>query len=505
MKLRTKIIGIAALVLCLAMGISNYIIWKVCEHTLLEEAAQTVYYEAQSISQELMIFLDHTETKADQVLVDYYFKSTEDPYTICVRENLEGVSETLHNRTVFSLEDLEALDWNEYHLDITSTTDLVFTSWNGLRLVLVHYYISPGMHLYRVMDLAEIYRQLGKLAVWMAVAAAVIMSAGLAFAWLMIRRAFRPVQELASTAEQIAEGAYEKRVKIESKDEIGTLGTSFNRMAAAAEQQIRELELSEERKTLFMGSLTHELKTPLTAISGYAQTMRAIKLSEEDMAEALDYIYKECGRLERLSGKMMRLLELEQGCEMEWKPIPVQQLFEAAAGSCRAILEEKQIDLRISDTDEMIYGDADLLTDVLVNLMDNAVKASPVQGKIELYTEKIPAESTKNIQRSFLDGEYSMESNFGSTGAVADDVCLVVQDYGKGIPEDEIHRLCEPFYMVDRSRSRREGGAGLGLALAAVILKRHQMELKIESKVGAGTRVLAVCMTEEALLPIRKV
>ena len=88
---------------------------------------------------------------------------------------------------------------------------------------------------------------------------------------------------------------------------------------------------------------------------------------------------------------------------------------------------------------------------------------------------------------------------------MADDVCLVVQDYGTGIPEEEIHRLCEPFYMVDRSRSRREGGAGLGLALAAVILKRHQMELKIESKVGAGTRVLAVCMTEEALLPIQKV
>ena len=434
MKLRTKIIGIAALVLCLAMGISNYIIWKVCEHTLLEEAAQTVFYEVQSIGQELMTFLNHTEAKADPVLVDYYFKRTEDSYTICVRENLAGVSEELHNRTVFSLKDLKTMGWNEYHLDIIdgSKADIVFTSWNGLRLVLVHYYISPGMHLYRVMELAGIYRQLGELAMWMMVTAVMIMCAGLVLAWLMLRKAFQPVQELADTAEQIAEGAYEKRATVQTKDEIGALGASFNRMAAAAEQQIRELELSEERKTLFMGNLTHELKTPLTAISGYAQTMRAIKLSEEDSAEALDYIYKECKRLERLSGKMMRLLELEQGCELEWKPIPVKQLFEAAAGSCRAILEEKQIDLQIWDTDAIIYGDADLLTDVLVNLIDNAVRASPIQGKIKLYTEKIPTESGENIQRSSL--QYSMERNLGSSRAVADDICLVVQDYGKGIP-----------------------------------------------------------------------
>ena len=106
---------------------------------------------------------------------------------------------------------------------------------------------------------------------------------------------------------------------------------------------------------------------------------------------------------------------------------------------------------------DRVEGDRDLLTDALVNLVDNALKASPAGGVVRLYTRE---------------------------GA------MVVEDQGEGIPEEELDRLTEPFYMVDKSRSRKSGGAGLGLALTAVILRRHGMSLRFETQTGAGTKAI---------------
>jgi signal transduction histidine kinase len=228
-------------------------------------------------------------------------------------------------------------------------------------------------------------------------------------------------------------------------------------MAEAVEISTRNLEESEKRKTLFMGNLTHELKTPMTAISGYAQTLLSTKISRENQEAALLYIYEECGRLERLSKKMMKLLELEQDTELSFTDTPVEQLFEASAAACRVLLEEKQITLECSQKGEHFNMDVDLMTDVLINLIDNAVKASDAGGKILL--------------RAYGD-------------------CIEVQDFGRGIPAEEQEKILEPFYMIDKSRSRQNGGAGLGLALVAVILKKHGVSLRIESSEGVGTRMI---------------
>ena len=104
---------------------------------------------------------------------------------------------------------------------------------------------------------------------------------------VVVRRTLAPLSELSKGAKSIAKGAYEKRVAIKTRDEVGALADDFNSMAEAVERHTKELEESEERKTLFMGNLTHELKTPLTAISGYAQTMRTVELSDDDRNEAL--------------------------------------------------------------------------------------------------------------------------------------------------------------------------------------------------------------------------
>ena len=109
---------------------------------------------------------------------------------------------------------------------------------------------------------------------------------------------------------------------------------TFNQMAEAVETRTKSLEESERQKTLFMGNLTHELKTPLAAISGYAQTLLTVRLDEADEAEALGYIDEECKRLERLSKKMLRLLELDTEQKLELHESPVRQLFERTGRLC---------------------------------------------------------------------------------------------------------------------------------------------------------------------------
>ena len=235
------------------------------------------------------------------------------------------------------------------------------------------------------------------------------------------------------------------------------LGRDFNRMARAVEEHIRRVEDSEEKKTLFMGSLTHELKTPLTAISGYAQTLRRARLSEEDREAALGYICQESARLDRLSKKLLRLLELDRRTELDHSLLPAEELLAGAAEACRPAAQAKGVAIELAPCDDRVEGDRDLLTDALVNLVDNALKASPAGGVVRLYTRE---------------------------GA------MVVEDQGEGIPEEELDRLTEPFYMVDKSRSRKSGGAGLGLALTAVILRRHGMSLRFETQTGAGTKAI---------------
>lgn len=154
---------------------------------------------------------------------------------------------------------------------------------------------------------------------------------------------------------------------------------------------------------------------------------------------------------------MMKLLELDQEDSLVFTDMPVSRLFEAAEKSCEVILKDKQMTLECMEHGEHFSMDLDLMTDVLINLIDNGVKASDCGGKIVLR---------------------------------AYDNIIEVQDFGQGIPAEEQEKIMEPFYMVDKSRSRKSGGAGLGLALTAMIAKQHNISIQIDSKEGNGTRII---------------
>lgn len=446
MKLRTKIIMISSIIILAALLVSNLIIHTVCSESMIEEATHAGYAESSEVKNNFESFSSLLNGKVGRTEAEYFFKTNRDDYTICVRGD-----EEYFNNTVLTIEDVTSGDYKNY-------TELFYKSYSvvGKDILIFKLVISEGIDLYHIVDITHVYNRINTLAMVMLCISTAVIMISVAVLSIVVRHTLTPLSELSKGAKSIAEGAYGKRVNIETRDEIGTLAADFNTMAKAVELHMRELEESEKRRSLFMGNLTHELKTPLTAISGYAQTMRAVELSANDREEALTYIYEETGRLDRLAKKMMRLLMLEEDTEITMQDVSLRKLFETAVQTCFELAKEKNITINIGKNDGSIQGDFDLMCDVLINLIDNAIKASPEGASVNLYTENED---------------------------------IVVEDYGCGIPESEIARITEPFYMVDKSRSRKSGGAGLGLALTKLILNHHGMEMRVESEVEKGTKI----------------
>lgn len=278
----------------------------------------------------------------------------------------------------------------------------------------------------------------------------------------------KPIRLLTKATKRMAAGDYAYRAKQISQDELGQLTRDFNGMANALEDNICKLEEEIEAREEFMGAFAHELKTPLTAIIGYADMLRSHKLDEEKSIMSANYIYTEGKRLEAMSFRLLDIIVAKQE-EANLQEVPVRELFVYLQ---EMFAEKKEMDIRFQYEEALVQVEPNLIKTVLVNLVDNACKASE-SGETARETD---GASTGNV------GVVEV------TGQVVDDGYRVaVKDYGIGIPEEEQHKIVKAFYMVDKSRARSKNGAGLGLALCAEILKIHHSKLQIESKVGEGS------------------
>lgn len=270
----------------------------------------------------------------------------------------------------------------------------------------------------------------------------------------------RPIRSLDRVAKQIADGRMDLRSYNKSSDEIGELARSFNRMADRLVEQAEAKALEAKQKEDFTAAFAHELKTPLTSIIGYADMMNSMKISEEERAEATFYIYSQGKRLESLSHKLLELVSMDKN-PLEQRLIQTKHLEENIRATVRPIWMQRNIRGKVDMDKGTIRGDMELLLSLLYNLLDNAAKAMDKgeQGFILLKGSSLP------------NGDYEIK----------------VVDNGRGIPQEEISRITEAFYMVDKSRSRKEGGAGIGMALCYKIIKLHGGMLQIDSKLGEGT------------------
>jgi signal transduction histidine kinase len=267
----------------------------------------------------------------------------------------------------------------------------------------------------------------------------------------------RPIQKMSAAAARIAHGNYSERLKVFSNDEMGELSRRFNTMAETIEDRIADLSKVAKQKEDFVSNFAHELKTPLTSVIGYADMIYQNPLSREDTRKAAAYIMDEGLRLESLSLKLMDLIVLNRQ-DFILEELPADELLQNIADTLRPLLLNEKIKFRLETAKAYIRVDYDLFKTLLLNLVDNAVKA----GSAEI---SLTGEITSNGYR------------------------IGVSDNGCGIPAEELDRITEAFYMVDKSRSRKQHGAGLGLSLASKIAQIHSSRLEFVSVQGKGTTV----------------
>ena len=286
----------------------------------------------------------------------------------------------------------------------------------------------------------------------------------LLFSWLLTR----PIQRLERASRAFARGNYRRRLETRSRDEIGDLTRSYNRMADTIQDKIGELELAVRQREDFVAAFAHELKTPMTSIIGYADTIYQKQLTPAQIHEAAGYILNEGMRLESLSFKLMELITLDRQDFLLEEMDLGELLRDVEETAFPAALKRK---VRLSVAREPGYArvEYDLFKTLLLNLLDNAFKSGGSQVR---------------LTGTAAGGRYR--------------ICIA--DNGRGIPADQVKRITEAFYMVDKSRSRREHGAGLGLALCARIATIHGTALEYDSREGRGTVVtisLPLCDGEE--------
>ena len=279
------------------------------------------------------------------------------------------------------------------------------------------------------------------------------LSALMLSAWLS-----RPLIRLSEAARRMAAGELSQRVELRGDDELCRLSRDFNQMAEQLEQKVEELTETARRQQDFLRSFAHETKTPLTSVIGYAELILSRPGQQELVQESAACIFREGRRLEGLSRKLLDLIVLEhEGICL--RPVEMPGFLEQIAGVMRPGLEQAGICFEVHFEPGTASIEPDLMESVCLNLLDNARKAVPEGGRIR------------------LDGVQTAEG-----------YCIRVEDNGVGIPEEDLARVTEPFYMADKSRSRTQGGSGLGLAVCQRIVALHGGRLTFESEVGHGTQ-----------------
>lgn len=278
---------------------------------------------------------------------------------------------------------------------------------------------------------------------------------------VVVKLLLNPLKRVNEGTREIAQGNYQKRIYEGGNDELSELARNMNIMAESVETNVRALEDVAEDRKHFIDNLSHEMKTPLTSILGFSDLLQIKKdISEESRIEYAGIIKEEATRMRTLSGKLMELITVGEA-KLEWQQEDMRKLFAEIGASMKVVADSHNMQLFCEGEEGKLWVDRELFKSLLYNLVDNAVKASQEGGKIQ-------------VSGQFENGQF----------------CIEVKDEGVGIPKEEIDKITQAFYMVDKVRSRASGGAGLGLALCAEIVSTHRGIMRFESQLGEGTRVL---------------
>lgn len=297
-------------------------------------------------------------------------------------------------------------------------------------------------------QLKELTRLILLISIVIAIPAAAVL-------YMISRKMSQPLVRMNQAAASIGQGDFSERIPVLSKDEVGQLSATFNRMA-------EQLESLESMRKELISNVSHELRTPLTSVRGFVQAILEGMMPAEQQRKYLEYMYQELNRLSDLLNTMLDLSAIESGRMMlQLRKIRWAPLIETVGEGFQLRAEEKRIRLNIAEPREprlTVYGDSERLKQVLFNLLDNAVRHTPEGGTIEV--------------QSRLAGEF---------------VEVRVSDTGAGIDPAELPYIWERFYTGEASRISRRERSGLGLTITKQLVERMGGSIEVTSALGSGT------------------
>jgi heavy metal sensor kinase len=269
----------------------------------------------------------------------------------------------------------------------------------------------------------------------------------------LARRALRPVDRIAQTAQEIEESDLSRRISVNTKDELGRLAATLNAM-------IERLEKAFQRQKQFTGDASHELRTPLAVIEAESSLALQKERPPSDYRQSLEVISQEASQMSFLIDQLLALARADAGKE-QWNftEVNLSKLITNLGTDVKILCQEKGLSFQTGQMEDLLVnGDEARLRELFMNLLDNAVRYTPAPGTISVSLRR----------------EEQM-------------AVVAITDTGVGIPVEDIPFIFERFYRVDKARSRAVGGSGLGLAICKHIAEAHGGKIEVKSQVGAGS------------------
>jgi two-component system, OmpR family, phosphate regulon sensor histidine kinase PhoR len=277
------------------------------------------------------------------------------------------------------------------------------------------------------------------------------------------RQVSSPIEKVAEQVERIRLGDLDQRIEVRSNDEIRNVARAINELLDKVKSDIVQLKKLEKIRTEFLGNVSHELRTPIFSLQGFLETLLDGAIDDPRVNRVfIEKALSHSRRLNALLGDLIEISRIESGdMKMSFRYFSIAAFLEMILSDMLPLAESKRIRLAFDHPGEdyEVFGDRERLKQVLVNLIDNAIKYNTVDGSVVLTYAKTPAGFVR----------------------------VSVTDTGLGIREEDLPRIFERFYRVDRERSREAGGTGLGLAIVKHIVEAHGSSMRVTSAFGKGS------------------
>lgn len=434
MKLRTKIqksmIAVIATTLVIAYAMTTFVVYRQTVTMMEDEIRQEAAYIKAAINVSGMEYLDEMDSVRENTRVtlidasgNVLYDSKQDEYTLENHKNRPEIIEAFREGAGQDIRKSDTLDKSMFYYAVKMSDDYVLRVSKTMSTMLyTAVQMLPGMELVAV----------------------VMLACAFILAKVQVERLVKPVNELN----------LEKPLENETYEELTPLLESMDR-------QNREKEAIANMRKEFSANVSHELKTPLTSISGYAEIMKSGLVKPEDMNTFAETIYHEASRLIKLVEDIMKLSKLDEGkAEIERETVDLYRLTKEIVLRLSPQAEKRNVKVELSGEPVEYYGVRPVLDEMIYNICENAIKYNHEGGYVTVWVGQT------------LQGKK-----------------VVVSDTGIGIPKEEHERIFERFYRVDKSHSKETGGTGLGLSIVKHAAILHGAEVYVESEVDKGTRM----------------